>query len=67
MAILVSKEVREGILAVRGTGRTNMFDVDAVKEIAYELGYEEVVDWIENHEREYAAGIFEGFEVQTAE
>ena len=67
MAILVSKEVREGILAVRDTGGTNMFDVDAVKKIAYELGYEEVVDWIENHEREYVLGIFEGFEVQTAE
>ena len=67
MAILVSKEVREGILAVRDTGRTNMFDVDAVKKIAYELGYEEAADWIENHEGEYVAGIFEGVEVQTAE
>jgi len=67
MAILVSKEVREGILAVRDTGRTNMFDIDAVKEIAYELGYEEVVDWIENHPGDYSRGIFEGFEVQTAE
>jgi hypothetical protein len=67
MAILVSKEVREGILAVRDTGRTNMFDADAVKKIAYELGYEEAVDWIENHEGEYVVGIFEGFEVQTAE
>jgi hypothetical protein len=66
MAVFVSEIVREGILAVRSTGRTNMFDAEKVKEIAYELGYAETKDWIEDHPSDYSRGIFEGFEVQTA-
>ena len=64
VAIVVDKEVRDGILAVRNTGRTNMFDAEKVKEIAYELGYAETKDWIEDHPSDYSKGIFEGFEVR---
>lgn len=35
----LDERVREGILAVRATGRTNMFDIPVVQRIAMELGY----------------------------
>lgn len=55
-----TKRVRDGILAVRDTGLTNMFDSKAVQKIASDLGYFETVIFIEDHRKEYARFIMEG-------
>ena len=57
--------VREGILAVRATGRTNMFDIPAVQRIAMELGYYESVIWIEENRKAYCRFIMTGEELET--
>ena len=57
--------VRKGILAVRATGRTNMFDVPTVQRIAMELGYYESVIWIEENRKAYCRFIMTGEELET--
>lgn len=52
--------VREQILAIRDSGRTNMFDTNMVQRLAYENGYYELVCYIEEHRREYAHFIITG-------
>lgn len=55
-----TKKVRDGILAVRKTGKTNMFDAAAVQRIAYEMELFETVTFIEDHPKEYGRFILEG-------
>ena len=52
--------VREQILAVRNTGLTNMFDVYAVQRIATQMGYNELVYYIEENRKGYAQFILTG-------
>lgn len=52
--------VREQILAIRDSGRTNMFDTNVVQRLAYENGYYELVCYIEEHRREYVHFIITG-------
>ena len=54
--------VREGILAVRATGRTNMFLIPAVQRIAMDLGYYDTVIWIEENRKAYCRFIMTGEE-----
>ena len=56
----MQKIVRDQILAVRDTGLTNMLDIHAVQRIAFEMGYNELVCYIEEHRKEYAQFIFTG-------
>lgn len=56
----MQNKVREQILAVRDSGRTNMLDIHAVQRIAFEKGYYELVSYIEEHRREYVQFIFTG-------
>lgn len=42
----MSETVKEQILAVRETGRTNMFDVRMVTQVAFELGFDDLVDYL---------------------
>ena len=53
-------KVLEQVLAVRATGRTNMLDAVAVQRIAYEMGFYELVCFIEDDRRAYAALIMTG-------
>ena len=53
-------KVREQILAVRDTLKTNMLDINAVQQIAFEAGYYELVDYIAENRKEYAKFIFTG-------
>ena len=59
----VSREVFEGIEAVRRSGLTNMLDRPRVAELAEQLGFEESARWIREHRDLYARAIFHGFEV----
>ena len=43
----MNETVKEQILAVRETGLTNMFDLNAVQRIAYDMDFFELVTFIE--------------------
>ena len=51
---------QEQILAVRATGRTNMFDTNMVQVIADEMKFYELVVFIEEHKGDYAKFILTG-------
>jgi len=52
--------IKEQILAVRGTGKTNMFDANAVMRIAFDMGFYELVDFIETDRKAYSRFILTG-------
>lgn len=52
--------VKEQILAVRNTGKTNMLDVNAVQRIAFDMGLYHLVDYIEENRTTYVQFIFTG-------
>ena len=52
--------VIQQILKVRDTGETNMFDVNAVMVIAMREGFYELVDFLQDHKREYSRFILTG-------
>lgn len=56
----MDSKVKEQILAVRDTGLTNMFDDRAVQRIANDMGFYELVVYIEEHRRGYAQFILTG-------
>ncbi len=49
----MDEKVREQILAVRDTGLTNMFDINAVQRIAYEMDFFELVTFLEDEKAKY--------------
>jgi hypothetical protein len=56
----MTEKIKEQVLAVRNTGLTNMFDVNAVQRIAYDMGFFELVVYLEEHRREYVHFILTG-------
>ena len=56
----MDEKVKEQILAVRATGRTNMFDTNMVQVIANEMRFYELVIFIEEHREEYVNFILKG-------
>ena len=56
----MTEKIKEQILAVRDTGLTNMFDVSTVQRIANDIGFYELVVYLEEHRHEYAHFIFTG-------
>ena len=56
----MTEKIREQILAVRATGRTNMFDVLTVQYIANEMRFYEPVVFLEEHRKEYVHFILTG-------
>lgn len=53
-------KVRDQILAIRDTGRTNMFDVNMVQRIASEMDFHELVIFLIDHRKEYVHFIMTG-------
>ena len=53
-------KIREQILAVRQTSRTNMFDIIMVQRIAHEMRFYELVIFLEEHRSEYVRFILTG-------
>ena len=53
----MSDTVKEQILAVRATGKTNMFDTTTVQRLAFDSGYYELVDFIETDRKAYSTFI----------
>lgn len=56
----MSDTIRGQILAIRGTGLTNMLDVPTVQRLAFDRGYYELVCYLEEHRSEYAHFILTG-------
>lgn len=56
----MTDKIREQILAVRKTGRTNMFDIPMVQYIANEMRFYELVIFLEEHRSEYVHFILTG-------
>lgn len=57
---MMTDRVKEQILVIRDTGLTNMFDVQTVQRIAYDMEFYELVTYLEEHRREYAQFILTG-------
>lgn len=53
-------KIKEQILAIRATGRTNMFDVPMVQYIANEMHFYELVVYLEEHRKENTHFILTG-------
>lgn len=56
----MTEKIRQQILAVRATGRTNMFDIHVVQRIAHEMQLYELVIFLEEHRSEYVHFILTG-------
>ena len=56
----MTEKIREQILAVRKSGRTNMFDVPMVQYVANEMRFCELVVFLEEHRGEYVHFILTG-------
>lgn len=50
----MNEEIKNEILAVRETGATNMFDVRTVKEIARQLAFDELADFLSDRKNHQA-------------
>lgn len=53
-------KVREQILKVRDSGRFNMFSVNEIQRYAFDSGYYELVNFLEDHRKEYVHFIMTG-------
>ena len=56
----MTEVIRNQILAIRATGRENMFNVPAIQRIAYEMDFFELVMFLEEHRTEYIRFILNG-------
>ena len=56
----MTEKIREQILAVRKTGRSNMFDVPMVQNIVNAMRFYELVVFLEEHRGEYVHFILTG-------
>ena len=56
----MTDKVHKQILAIRDTGLTNMFDTVAVQRIANDMGFYELVVFLEDNRKEYAHFILTG-------
>ena len=62
------EKIVEQILKIRASGKTNMFDVPAVQRLAFESGYYELVNFIEENKNSYINFILTGkFPAQKGE
>ncbi len=58
----MTEKVKEQILAIRDTGLTNMFDLNAVQRLANDRGMYELVIFIEENRASYVRFILTGEE-----
>jgi len=56
----MSETVKKQILIIRDTGLTNMFDVHMVERIANDMGFYELVAYLEEHRKKYVHFILTG-------
>lgn len=56
----MTEKIREQIMKVRASGRTNMLDTNMVQFIANQMGFYELVIFIEDHRSDYVHFILTG-------
>ena len=56
----MSEKVKEQILYIRSTGLTNMFDLKRVRELAVEFDMPELIEFLDEHQKEYGRFILYG-------
>ena len=56
----MNDKIEEQIFIIRKTGLTNMFDVNTVQRIAYEMDFYELVDFLETDRKAYVDFIIYG-------
>ena len=56
----MTETIKKQILSIRDSGRTNIFDTNMVQYLANELGYYELVIFLEEHRKEYIRFILTG-------
>ena len=49
----MTDKIKEQILSIRDSGKTNMFDTKTVQYLAFHRGYYELVTYLEEHKKEY--------------
>jgi len=65
--IRIPKKVLEAVECVRQGGSSNMLDRPAIMKLAEWFDFPETAQWIDEHRKEYAEGIFMGFEAEGGE
>ncbi len=58
----MTEKIKEQILYIRDTGKTNMFDAGMVQSLANEYGFYELVVYLEENRKEYVHFILTGRE-----
>ena len=58
----MTNKIKEQIISIRDTGLTNMFDTTAVQRIAQEMGFYELVIFLEEEKAKYVKFILSGDE-----
>ncbi len=56
----ITETIRTQIMEVRDGGKANMLDVNAVQRIAFDSGFYELVNFIEDDRKAYARWIMTG-------
>lgn len=56
----MNEVIKNQILSIRATGKTNMFDIPMVQYLANEMHYYELVIFLEEHRQEYTHFILYG-------
>jgi len=56
----MNDNIREQILAIRATGKTNMLNINVVQRLAQELNFYELVCFIEDNRKSYSNFILTG-------
>ena len=59
----MNEKVKEQILSIRDTGLTNMFDVHKVSQLAKNMGYYDLVLFLQYNRAEYVHFILTGEEL----
>ena len=54
------ENVKKQIMAIRDMGITNMFDIRVVMEIAEQLGFDELLEFLPENKARYVSFIIEG-------
>ena len=56
----MDSKLKEQILSIRDTGKTNMFDTTTVQRLAFDAGYYELVLFIQDNVADYVKFIIHG-------
>ena len=60
--MIMTEKVFKALMRIRDSGATNMFDTNMVQRLAYDADEFELVNYIEEHKKEYAHFIMTGRE-----